>query len=53
MITKNELISEVPTNIIIDKALDKYSGKVLFPEKVAKAKSMLKGVELPKKKADD
>ena len=47
---KNKHTSE-PSGIIIDKALDKYSGQILFPEKVAKAKHMLKGVELPKKKA--
>jgi hypothetical protein len=28
--------------VIIDKALDKYDGKVLFPEKLAKANEVLK-----------
>ncbi|HWZ23585.1 MAG TPA: hypothetical protein VNW06_13070 [Cytophagaceae bacterium] len=28
--------------IIIDKSLDKYDGKVLFPEKLAKANEILK-----------
>ena len=39
-----------PPAVHINKSLDKFAGKVLFPEKVAKAKQMLKGVQLPKKK---
>ena len=33
----------------IDKSLDKYKDKVLFPEKLDKANEMLKTVGLPKK----
>ena len=31
----------------VKKGLDKYSGEILFPEKVAKANKLLKGVKLP------
>jgi len=34
--------------VIIDKSLDFFNDKVLFPEKLAKANEMLKKVGLPK-----
>jgi hypothetical protein len=36
--------------ILIDKSLDFFNDKVLFPEKVAKANEMLRKVGLPKMK---
>jgi hypothetical protein len=35
----------------IDKSLDKYERKILFPEKLTNANEALKTVGLPKKKA--
>ena len=40
--------SKVPV-IVIDKRLDKFRDKVLFPEKLAKANEILSKVGLPKK----
>ncbi len=34
----------------IDPSLEKYKGKVIFPEKLAKANDMLKTAKLPNKK---
>ena len=34
--------------VLIDKSLDFFNGKILFPEKVAKANEMLMKVGLPK-----
>ena len=34
--------------VVIDKTLEKYNGKVLFPEKLAKANEVLKKIGLPK-----
>jgi hypothetical protein len=42
--------SNPSSTIRINKSLDKFTGQVLFPDKVSKAKQMLKGIELPKKK---
>jgi len=36
--------------VVIDKSLDFFNDKVLFPEKLAKANEMLKKVGLPKMK---
>ncbi|MGN6437932.1 MAG: hypothetical protein ACTHMM_15440 [Agriterribacter sp.] len=36
--------------VVIDTALDKYQGKVMFPEKLRKANKMLKTANLPVKK---
>lgn len=41
-------ISKVPL-VQLDPALNEYTGKVLFPEKVALANEVLKKVGLPKK----
>lgn len=41
--------SKVPI-VRIDPSLEQYRGKVLFPEKLAKANEMLKTAKLPKKK---
>jgi hypothetical protein len=41
--------SKVPI-VRIDKSLEQYRDKILFPEKLAKANEMLKKVGLPKKK---
>lgn len=35
--------------IRLKKSLDKYAGQVLFPEKLAKANKLLKGVKIPVK----
>ena len=34
--------------VVIDKTLEKYKGKNLFPEKLAKANDVLKRIGLPK-----
>ena len=34
--------------VIIDPSLDRYKGKVLFPEKLAKANEVVKRLGLPK-----
>ena len=39
--------------IIVDKTLDFYNGKVLFPDKLEKANKMLKETGLPNPKVDD
>lgn len=36
--------------IVFDKKLEKFRGKTLFPEKLAKANEVLSKAELPKKK---
>ncbi|MDQ2753014.1 MAG: hypothetical protein M3R72_08325 [Bacteroidota bacterium] len=36
--------------VVIDPALNKYQGKVLFPKKLAMALEKLKGVKLPESK---
>lgn len=38
--------SKVPI-VAIDRCLNKYQGKVLFPKKLALAEEQLKGVKLP------
>ncbi len=47
-------VSDINTSkkpiVLIDKSLDFFNDKVLFPEKLAKANEMLKKVGLPKKK---
>ena len=45
-----ELNTKKKPIILIDKSLDFFNDKVLFPEKVAKANEMLKKVGLPKMK---
>ena len=45
-----ELNTKKKPVILIDKSLDFFNDKVLFPEKVAKANEMLKKVGLPKMK---
>lgn len=39
--------SKIPV-VKIDRKLDKFKGKILFPEKLAKANAMLKKSGLPK-----
>jgi hypothetical protein len=34
--------------VVIDKSLEKYKGKILFPEKLAKANEVLKRIGVPK-----
>jgi hypothetical protein len=49
--TKIDRLNSSKTPIIpIDKRLEKYRGKVLFPEKLAKANEILRKVGLPKSK---
>ncbi len=43
----NEIDTIKKPIIIIDESLDFYSGKVLFPEKLAEANQMLREVGLP------
>jgi hypothetical protein len=45
-----ELNTKMKPVILIDKSLDFFNDKILFPEKVAKANEMLKKVGLPKMK---
>ena len=35
--------------VAIDKSLDKFDNKIMFPEKLVKANEMLKRIGLPKK----
>lgn len=35
--------------VVIDKTLDKFDDKIMFPEKLNKANEMLKRIGLPKK----
>jgi hypothetical protein len=44
--------SKVPI-VRIDKSLEQYKDKILFPEKLAKANEMLKKTGLPGKKRPD
>jgi hypothetical protein len=39
------------STIQIDSSLEQYRGKILFPEKLAKANALLKNVNLPRKNA--
>jgi hypothetical protein len=43
----NELNSSNVPIVRVDKALNQYKDKVLFPEKLAKANEMLKNIGLP------
>ncbi|SIS99403.1 hypothetical protein SAMN05421796_108147 [Chryseobacterium piscicola] len=43
-----ELKKRKITIVAVDKSLDKYDDKILFPEKLAKANEMLKKIGLPK-----
>lgn len=44
----NELKNRKIPIVTIDKSLDKFDDKVLFPEKLEKANEMLKKIGLPK-----
>ena len=46
-ITKELKKRKIPI-VAIDKSLDKYGDKILFPEKLEKANEMLKKIGLPK-----
>ncbi len=46
--TIEELNKRKTPIVVIDNSLEKYKGKVLFPEKVAKANEVLKRIGLPK-----
>lgn len=46
--TIEELNKQKTPIVVIDKSLEKYKGKNLFPEKLAKANDVLKRVGLPK-----
>jgi hypothetical protein len=46
--TKEELNQTKTPIVIIDKTLEQYKGKNLFPEKLAKANEVLKKAGLPK-----
>lgn len=50
MKTVHELNNKKVPIVRIDPSLDQYRGKVLFPEKLAKANEMLKTAKLPAKK---
>ncbi len=50
IMTKVEELNQSKKPIIaIDKSLNKYQGKTLFPEKLALANEQLQGVKLPPK----
>ena len=46
--TIEELKKRKTPIVIIDKSLEQYKGKILFPEKLAKANRILKKAGLPK-----
>lgn len=46
--TIEELNNRKTPIVTIDKSLEQYKGKVLFPEKLAKANDVLKRIGLPK-----
>ena len=46
--TIEELNKRKTPIVIIDKSLEKYKGKILFPEKLAKANEVLRKIGLPK-----
>jgi hypothetical protein len=46
--TIDELNKRKTPIVVIDNSLEKYKGKVLFPEKLAKANEVLKKIGLPK-----
>jgi len=46
--TIEELKKRKTPIVVIDNSLEKYRGKVLFPEKLAKANAVLKKIGLPK-----
>jgi len=50
MKTVQELNNSKLPIVRIDPPLEQYRGKVLFPEKLAKANEMLKTAKLPNKK---
>lgn len=45
--TIKELNKRKTPIVVIDKSLEKYQGKILFPEKLAKANAVLKKIGLP------
>lgn len=48
---KTEQLDKTKIPVVrIVKSLEKYRGKILFPEKLAKANYMLEKVKLPEKK---
>lgn len=50
--TINELNKRKTPIVVIDKSLEKFKGKILFPEKLAKANEVLKKIGLPKIKVN-
>ncbi len=46
---KNSTSPSASIRIRLNKNLDKYTNQVLFPEKLAKANKLLKGVKVPVK----
>lgn len=46
--TIEELNKRKTPIVVIDKSLEQYKGKILFPEKLAKANEVLKKIGLPK-----
>ena len=48
IMTIKELNKRKTPIVIIDKSLEEYKGKILFPEKLAKANEVLKKIGLPK-----
>jgi hypothetical protein len=60
MISKTKTLNETTTSqskstkvpvIVIDKSLERFTDKVLFPESLARANEILARVGLPKKRA--
>lgn len=50
MTTEDELNNSKIPIIVLDKKLEQFRGKTLFPEKLAKANEILAKTELPKMK---
>ncbi len=46
--TIDELNKRKTPIVVIDKSLEKFKGKILFPEKLLKANEVLKRIGLPK-----
>ena len=50
--TIKELNKRKTPIVVIDKSLERYKGKILFPEKLAKANAALKKIGLPQIKPE-
>jgi hypothetical protein len=46
-VKKNTTSKKSGIRVRVKKSLDKYSGQILFPDKLSKANKLLKGVKIP------